>query len=241
MASKKYDAVVLLSGGMDSCTALEWARRVKHYIPLALSLTYGSKHEKVELEAAAAIASDVGVDWQHINLPPQAFRGSALTDGVLPLGRTLEEMKGVAPSYVPMRNTVLVGIAGAIADGMGASHVVYGAHVEDHVGYPDCRPEWVSAMSTAMMLGSVNKVQLEAPFITVQKQYIVKEAVLLGAPLHLTHSCYQGKQPACGVCDTCTVRIDAFKTAGYIDPILYDPEVLIDWDSSLSPFPRALT
>ncbi len=232
------EAIVLLSGGMDSCTVL--AQAVLRYRVIPLTFQYGSKHEGAESACATAIAMyyDGPGSAEPISVRiPDIFKNTGLVDQDLPSGRTLEEMEasGIAPSYVPMRNTVLLGIAGAIADGRGISTVLYGAHKEDHVGYPDCRPEWVAAMSAAMMIGSKNQVHIEAPFIWESKAEIVRQAARHGAPLHMTHSCYLGKRPACGTCDTCIIRIDAFKTAGFMDPIPY--AIDINWDSGLGAFP----
>lgn len=205
---------------MDSCTVAAYAKR--HYAPVrAISFSYGAKHEAAELAAAERICHRLEID-QHVVQLPALFGGSALTDGgPLPLGRTFENMEGIAPSYVPARNSVFLSLAAAVADAWGASVVCYGAHREDHVGYPDCRPEFVEAMSNALSCGTKNEVRVDAPLIHATKADVVGMARELGAPLHLTHSCYQGSAPACGVCDTCYIRRDAFRTAGYVDPIPY--------------------
>ena len=235
--SRVQEAIVLLSGGMDSCTVL--AQAVLRYRVTPITFQYRSKHEGAESACATSIAAYYNLSGRLINvqLPSNIFSNSGLIDQELPRGRSLEEMEksGIAPSYVPMRNTILLGMAGAIADGHGISTVMYGAHKEDHVGYPDCRPEWVAAMSAAMMIGSKNQVHIEAPFIWESKAEIVRQAARHGAPLHMTHSCYLGKRPACGTCDTCIIRIDAFKTAGFMDPIPY--AIDINWDSGLGAFP----
>ncbi|KKN20116.1 hypothetical protein LCGC14_0938990 [marine sediment metagenome] len=237
------DAIVLLSGGMDSCTLL--AHAVLRYHVKCVSFVYGSKHERQESQAALEISEYYRLSrggpcdtHQFVHIP-QIFKNSGLIDSELPHDRKLEEMEGIAPSYVPMRNTVLLGIAGSIADAEGTSIVLYGAHVEDHVGYPDCRPEWVAAMSAAMMIGSKNRVYIEAPWIWWHKKDIVKEAARLGAPLHLTYSCYEGGESPCGRCDTCIIRIKAFTEAGYIDPVFYADDVVLNWDTHLGQFPRS--
>lgn len=219
-------AVVLLSGGMDSATVLGLARE-KHDEVIAVSFDYGSKHKDAEMESAEQVAQFYGVERRLITIPK--IEGSALTDEnqALPTGRKLEEMDGVAPSYVPARNTILLALAASVADQVGANVIYYGAHREENVSYPDCRPSFAQAMSRAICLGTKNGVRVETPFIHGGKSEIVKKAVEIGVPLHLTHSCYQGKKPACGVCDTCQIRIDAFKKSGYRDPIPY--EIDIDW------------
>lgn len=232
------DSVVLLSGGMDSCTVLAKVLDEK-LDPLCVMFAYGSKHNTTELESAKKIAQYYNRAYRIIEVP-QIFEGSALIDQELPHDRTQEEMEagGIAPSYVPMRNTVLLGLAGAIADSHEINSVWYGAHADDHVGYPDCRPEWIFAMMTAMYLGSKTGVVLQAPFMWMTKTEIVTSASRRLAPLHLTHSCYEGEQPACGTCDTCVNRITAFKEAGFADPIKYDPDVEIKWTEPIQPFPK---
>ncbi len=237
--------VVLLSGGMDSCTLLMNVLSLGCR-PLALSLRYGSKHQDAETEAAKKIveyinSSDVfpHIDHEVRDIPAGTFFNSGLIDGDLPSGRGLREMEesGIAPSYVPMRNTVFLAIAGAFADAMDYRHVAYGAHREDHVGYPDCRPEYFTAMSQAMTLGSKNGVQIYDPFIWRGKDRIVQMGAKLNAPLHLTHTCYLGESPACGTCDTCIIRLKAFKDAGFIDPIPY--AITVEWNDNISHFFRA--
>jgi len=222
-------AVVLLSGGMDSTTCAALALH-KGYEVIGLSVIYGQKH-RIELQAAQKVARYLNISLYQLVLPPNTLTGSALTDPdkPLPTNRTLEEMakSGVAPSYVPARNTILIALAAGFAEALGAEKIYYGAHREDHVGYPDTRPEFFKAMSLAVMLGTAKRIDLEAPFINATKAEIVKCAQSLNAPLELTHSCYQGHKIACGVCDTCIIRINAFKEAGLVDPIPY--EIPIDW------------
>ncbi len=214
---------------MDSATCAAMAVH-KGYEVLALSVLYGQKHG-VELNAAEAIARRLDISLFRLVLPADTVGGSALTDAdkTLPTNRSLDDMQqaGVAPSYVPARNTILIALAAGFAESRGAEVIYYGAHREDHVGYPDCRPEFVQAMGLAVMLGTAARIRLKAPFIFKTKRDIVQTAHELGAPLELSHSCYQGLQPSCGVCDTCIVRIDAFRKAGFIDPIAYQKE--IDW------------
>ncbi|KKM77770.1 hypothetical protein LCGC14_1366690 [marine sediment metagenome] len=231
-------ALVLLSGGLDSCTLLGYAISSGYDVE-CISFQYGSKHQSCESQAALNIVRHYVIADRHRFVHvPNIFENSGLIDSELPMGRKIEDMQGIAPSYVPMRNTVLLGIAGSIADANDIPVVMYGAHIEDHVGYPDCRPEWVAAMSSAMMLGSKNRVRIEAPWIWKHKDDIIKLAVVLGAPLHLTYSCYSGGLFPCGKCDTCIIRIKAFKDAGYIDPVPYSTQVAINWDTHLGVFPK---
>lgn len=228
-ARHQTKVVVLLSGGMDSATCAALAKARGEAV-IALSILYGQKHY-IELEAAEAIAREMHVGLYRMRLPSNMLSGSALLDRdkSLPTGRSLEEMRhsGVAPSYVPARNTILIALAASFAEVQEAKIIYYGAHREDHVGYPDCRPEFVQAMGLAVMLGTAAGIRLEAPFIHASKADIIQTANSLGTPLNLSHSCYQGRRPACGVCDTCVIRIGAFKQAGFIDPIDY--EIDIDW------------
>lgn len=218
----KLRVVVLLSGGLDSTALLAWLLERGH-TPVALTLRYGSRHMVAETAAARLVVEHFGVPHLVRDLPAGLFQGSALIDAPLPLGRSPAEMAaaGVAPSYVPLRNTVFLAVAGAIAEGMGAGGVAFAAHREDHVGYPDCRPEYARTMAHALRLGSRAGLELLAPFIEWRKADIVEWAVSRDAPLHLTHTCYQGARPACGVCDACALRLAAFAGAGLPDPIPY--------------------
>jgi 7-cyano-7-deazaguanine synthase len=217
---------------MDSATCAAWVK-TKGYRVIGLSIVYGQKH-KAELKAAENIARTMNFSLYRLILPPDTITGSALLDGGprLPKNRTLAEMQngGVAPSYVPARNMLLIALAAAFAEAQQATAIYYGAHREDHVGYPDCRPEFVAAMGLAVRLGTAANLKLEAPFIEKAKSDIVYIAHSLQVPLELSLSCYQGLQPACGVCDTCVIRIHAFKQAGLIDPIPYERS--IDWGQS---------
>jgi 7-cyano-7-deazaguanine synthase len=133
----------------------------------------------------------------------------------------------VAPSYVPARNSVFLALAAGRADAWGAQYIAYAAHWEDAPGYPDCRPEYYVAMRQALELGTKNGVRLLAPFIDWGKTAIIRMGALIGVPYELTHSCYKGTKPACGVCDTCILRIESFRKAGIIDPIDY--AIDIEW------------
>jgi 7-cyano-7-deazaguanine synthase len=217
----KKKAIVLVSGGMDSTTLL--ALRMRDGWELeALSFRYGSLHMDAESSCAEAVCRYYGISRVVLELP--RFHGSALMgDKPLPTGRRVSEMDagGVAPSYVPARNSVLLSLAASVADARGVDTICYGAHAGDHVGYPDCRPEFVAAISEALRLGTVAGVTVDAPFIGLQKSEIVRLGLSLGAPLDITHSCYRGHSPACGTCDTCILRQAAFADAGAVDPIGY--------------------
>jgi 7-cyano-7-deazaguanine synthase len=212
---------LLLSGGLDSTTLAAW---VQHEYPgepvKAFTFLYGQKHA-VELEAAGAVAAAYGMEHQVIELPP--IRGSALTDGDVPLpeGRDLAEVTGVAPSYVPARNLLFLANMASLQDAYGPGVLWLGVHHDDYTGYPDCRPEFIAAADQAVSLGTRYGIRVRAPFVHWSKAQIVTWGLHHGVPYELTHSCYQGLRPACGVCDTCQSRLQAFAEAGGVDPVAY--------------------
>ncbi|MBC7293147.1 MAG: 7-cyano-7-deazaguanine synthase QueC [Thermoleophilia bacterium] len=213
---------MLLSGGLDSTTLAVWIK--EHYPgePIkAYTFLYGQKHA-VELEAARAVAKALDLEHYMVELPP--IRGSALTDADKPLpeGRDLSAVTGVAPSYVPARNLVFLAYMASLQDAFGPAVLWLGVHYDDHTGYPDCRPEFVEAADCAVALGTQFELRVEAPFVRWSKADIIRWGLAHGVPYHLTHSCYQGRRPACGVCDTCQARLAAFAAAGAEDPIPYE-------------------
>jgi len=230
----KSKAVVLLSGGMDS-TTLAAMVRTKFDEVHALNVYYGQRHA-VEIESARAVAYELKLDSLVERNIEGCFQNSSLLKGGPEIDDN-QEKNSVGATYVPARNSVFLSIAAGYADSIGATHVYYGAHKEDHAGYPDCRPEYYAAIAEALKLGTANGVNITAPFIIMSKADIVRHAARLGAPLQLTHSCYRGLQPACGTCPTCQIRIAAFRSAGYIDPIQY--AINIDW-KYCKPFPKPI-
>lgn len=213
---------LLLSGGLDSTTLAAWIRD-KHPgdTVKAYTFLYGQKHV-VELEAARAVAKAFGMEHFLVELP--AIRGSALTDSdrALPEERDLDTVIGVAPSYVPARNLLFLANMASLQDAYGPATLWMGVHYDDHTGYPDCRPEFIAAADEAVRLGTQYNLRVEAPFVNWRKAAIIEWGVAHGVPYELTHSCYQGKIPACGVCDTCQARLQAFTVAGATDPIPYE-------------------
>lgn len=212
---------LLLSGGLDSTTLAAWV--LQHHpgeTVKAFTFLYGQKHA-VELEAACAVAAAFGLEHQVLELPP--IRGSALTDSdkALPEGRDLSAVTGVAPSYVPARNLLFLAFMASVQDASGPGALWLGVHHDDHTGYPDCRPEFVEAVDRAVRLGTQYGLRVEAPFVRWSKAEVVSWGLDHGVPYELTHSCYQGSRPACGVCDTCQARLQAFAEAGARDPIPY--------------------
>ena len=228
-------AVVLLSGGADSTTCLAMA--VKEYgreNVKALSLFYGQKH-KVELDCAKEIAQYYGIEHEILQLPNVfAGAGSTLVDSDKPNPEvTYEELaksSGVSPTYVPFRNGNLISVATAMALRDGAEAIYYGPHSEDARAwaYPDCTAEFNGAMANAIYVGTYHKVRLITPLQWMTKAEVIKKAHDIGAPMWLTHSCYNGERPACGKCPTCIGRIEAFKSIGLVDPIEYATKN--DWE-----------
>lgn len=214
--------VLLLSGGLDSTTLAGWIREEYPGEPIvAYTFLYGQKHA-VELEAARAVAAAYGMEHAVVELPP--IHGSALTDAdnPLPEGRDLSQAKGVAPSYVPARNLLFLAHMAAVQDAFGPAVLWLGVHHDDHTGYPDCRPEFINAADEAVRLGTQYQLRVQAPFVHWSKTDIIRWGLDHGVPYGLTHSCYQGRRPACGVCDTCQARLQAFAAAGAPDPIAYE-------------------
>jgi 7-cyano-7-deazaguanine synthase len=223
------DAIVLLSGGIDSATALAMTRAAGRRCH-ALSFRYGQRHV-VELQAAARVAAALGADAHKIiDLDLRAVGGSALTDDIaVPKGRSEDEMSsGIPVTYVPARNTIFVAYAIAVAEVAGASEIVVGVNVLDSSGYPDCRPEWLGAMQEVARLGTKAGVErrgitMRAPLIRMSKAEIIRAGVGLGVDYALTHSCYDpdASGAACGACDSCLLRRRGFESAGVPDPTIY--------------------
>ena len=212
---------LLLSGGLDSTTLAVWVQR--HHpgeTVKAFTFLYGQKHA-VELEAARTVATALDLEYHVLELTP--IRGSALTDAdkQLPEGRDLSTLAGVAPSYVPARNLLFLANMASLQDAFGPGTLWLGVHHDDHTGYPDCRPEFVQAADQAVRFGTQYGLRVEAPFVHWSKAEVVSWGLDHGVPYEMTHSCYQGLRPACGVCDTCQARLQAFAVAGAEDPIAY--------------------
>jgi len=221
-------AVVLLSGGLDSATALAMTRAQGRRCH-ALSFRYGQRHE-VELQAAARIARLLAAEsHQVVELDLRAFGGSALTADIpVPKGRSDAEMAaGIPVTYVPARNTLFVAYALAAAEVHGAEEIVLGVNVLDASGYPDCRPEWLAAMQEVARLGTRAGAEgraprLVAPLIAMSKADIIRAGSALGVDYSLTHSCYDPRPGgACGACDACQLRRRGFAEAGVADPTIY--------------------
>ena len=228
MSGKK--AVVLLSGGVDSSTALAIAQSEGYEIH-ALSFRYGQRHER-EIEAAKKIASALGTK-EHliIEFNLRAIGGSALTDEIaVPKGRSPNEIsEGIPVTYVPARNTIFLSFGLALAEKIEAEDIFFGANQLDYSGYPDCREEYIRAfekmanLATKAGVEGKIKIKIHTPLIRMTKAEIIKKGLALGLDYSLTWSCYDPtpEGPACGLCDSCKLRLKGFKEAGVKDPIEY--------------------
>lgn len=221
------DAVILLSGGLDSTTLLGEILN-NHNRIIGFTFKYNQSHE-VEIDRAAEIAEFYGIVHHIIDI------GTAFADSESTLiGQQSQPQKAYQdiiepqPTYVPFRNAVFISIAVARALVYKCDTVYIAAHASDaqNWAYPDCSPEFAGSLSAAVYIGTYHQVRLLFPFIWLTKADIVSKAVKLSVPIHLTHSCYEGI-PACGLCGTCRERVKAFKNAGVQDPIEYRIE--IDW------------
>ena len=223
-------ALVLFSGGVDSTTCLGLA--VDKYGAdqvLALSVSYGQKHQK-EVEAAGKIAAHYGVKWQQLDLSVifadsncSLLSGSTQEIPKETYAEQLQETNGSPVStYVPFRNGLFLSSAASIALSNGCEVIYYGAHSDDAAGnaYPDCSTAFNDAISQTIYLGSGNQLHIEAPFVTWTKADVVKKGLELGVPYELTWSCYEGGDKPCGVCGTCRDRAAAFAANGIQDPAL---------------------
>lgn len=233
-------AIVILSGGLDSATALGIAieEHRKENVK-AISFEYGQKHS-IEIQCAADLCEHYGVSHSIIPMSEALFKG-----GVLTTDTEIEDMRykdlpwgTMSPTYVPFRNGNLISMAAAFADstlrGEGDSNpqgptrwhnaLLYaGMHAEDAAGfaYADCTPEFLGAMAAALYIGTYERVRLHALFQHAKKSEIIQYGMQIKVPYEKTHSCYRGTRPACGACSTCHARLDAFDEAGFVDPLEY--------------------
>jgi 7-cyano-7-deazaguanine synthase len=230
MADSPRRAVVLLSGGLDSATALAEAK-ADGFELYALTILYGQRHA-VEREAARRVAAATGVA-RHVEqtIDLRAFGGSALTaEFEVPKDRPLEEMaSGIPITYVPARNTVFLAFALAWAETLGAFDLFVGVNCVDYSGYPDCRPEYLRAfealanLATRAGVEGAGRFVVHAPLLTMTKDQIIQRGLELGVDYRLTHSCYDPTPDgrSCGRCDSCSLRLAAFAKLGLTDPVAY--------------------
>lgn len=228
------EAVVLLSGGVDSttCLALAIERFGKEKV-LALSISYGQKHQK-ELDAVQKILRHYEVEGKRLDVSSVfAWSNSSLlqqSTEAVPHGsyaaQQAEKGEGPVSTYVPFRNGLFLSAAAGVALSVGAKYLYYGAHTDDAAGeaYPDCSQAFYAAMGTAIYEGSGRALTLEAPFIAKNKAQVVKEGLRLGVPYELTWSCYEGEVEPCGQCGTCLDRAAAFQANGVMDPLFKEPQ-----------------
>lgn len=219
------NAVVLLSGGLDSATVLAMAR-AEGYVCYALSVDYGQRHHS-ELDAAQRIARKLGAhEHRIINIDLTAFGGSALTDNAIAVPQ--HESTGIPPTYVPARNTIMLSLALAWAEVLHAQDIFIGVNAVDYSGYPDCRPAFIEAFERMGNLATQAAIEghpltLHAPLLHLSKAEIIRQGNRLGVDYAATVSCYQADAQgrACGLCDSCRLRRAGFEAAGAVDPTRY--------------------
>jgi len=217
-------AVCLVSGGMDSCVTAAVARGENDELAF-LHASYGQRTEARELRAFEELADFYGVSRRLVVSLEHIARvgGSSLTDASIPVSEADLASREIPTSYVPFRNAHLLAAATSWAEVIGAARIYIGAVAEDSSGYPDCRPEFYEAFQRVIEVGTRPEtcIEISTPVIHMSKAEIVRRGLELGAPLRLTWSCYQAEEKACGRCDSCALRLRAFRAAGVEDPILY--------------------
>ena len=224
MSAGARPMVMLLSGGMDSATALSWAR-TEGFVPVALSFRYGQRHD-AELEAARRLAQKTDCELIEMNLDLGRFGASALTDPGIAVPEGPEE--GIPVTYVPARNIVFLSVALALAEARGIHDLCIGVNAVDYSGYPDCRREFITAFENMANRGTREGIEgrsfrVHAPLIDWTKEKIIRVGTRLGIDYSMTVSCYRADSRgwACGTCEACRLRRQGFEKAGIEDPTLY--------------------
>ena len=217
-------AIVILSGGMDSALSSYMVKKDGYEI-IALHFNYAQRTQEKELQCFNNIANSLKVDNKYI-IDIDFFKtigASALTDKNIDVPTNGIE-KGVPITYVPFRNGIFLSIATAIAEKENAQAIVIGVVQEDSSGYPDCRDDYIKSMQNSINLGTKEetKIDILTPLVHLKKKEIVEKAIEYNVPLHLTWSCYKNEDKACGVCDSCRLRLNGFKEANCLDPIPYE-------------------
>jgi 7-cyano-7-deazaguanine synthase len=221
-SSTKSRAVVLLSGGMDSCVCAALA--AQDHDAAAVHVSYGQRTERRERQAFAEVCDQLGIRNRLTvrNEALQAIGGSALTDANIAVPESTVIGREIPVTYVPFRNAHFLSVAVSWAEVLGAERVYIGAVEQDSSGYPDCRPAYYRAFNEVVRAGTKEgRIQIVTPLIGMRKAEIVRLGLELGAPFDLTWSCYSREDSACGVCDSCVLRLRAFREAGAVDPIPY--------------------
>ena len=224
--SERAIAVVLASGGMDSCVTVAMAAR--DFDLALLHVNYGQRTQARELRAFEDIAAHYGVsDARRLVISIEHLArigGSSLTDAELEIRDAEKEFHGIPNTYVPFRNANMLSIAVSWAEVLGAEALFVGAVEEDSSGYPDCRESFYEAYQRVIETGTKNErpLRIHTPLIHLSKAEIIRQGLALEAPLHLSWSCYKNEDRACGVCESCVLRLRGFKRAGIEDPISYE-------------------
>jgi 7-cyano-7-deazaguanine synthase len=222
MRNQTSRTVVLLSGGMDSCVCAALAAR--EFSAAAVHISYGQRTEDRERQSFLGICDRLGIHDRLIvrNEALQAIGGSALTDPDIAVPKSSRIGHGIPVTYVPFRNAHFLAVAVSWAEVLGAEKVYIGAVEQDSSGYPDCRPAYYRAFNEVVKAGTKDgRIEIVTPLIGLRKSEIVRLGLELGAPFDLTWSCYSREDCACGVCDSCVLRLRAFQDAGAADPIRY--------------------
>jgi 7-cyano-7-deazaguanine synthase len=222
LGTDKSRAVVLLSGGMDSCVCAALAAR--DHNAAAVHVSYGQRTEARERQSFLSICERLGIQDKLVvrNEALRAIGGSALTDNGIPVPSAESLGHGVPVTYVPFRNAHFLAVAVSWAEVLGAEKVYIGAVEPDSSGYPDCRPAYYEAFNAVVRTGTKDgSIEIVTPLIVMRKAEIVRLGLELGAPFDLTWSCYSREDQACGTCDSCALRLRAFAAAGVRDPIPY--------------------
>jgi 7-cyano-7-deazaguanine synthase len=217
-------AVCLVSGGMDSCVTAAIARAESDALAF-LHVSYGQRTEARERRAFEEIADHYGVEKRLVVSLEHLARigGSSLTDASIPVAEADLASHEIPTSYVPFRNAHLLAVAASWGEVLQASSIYIGAVAEDSSGYPDCRPEFYEAFQRTIDVGTRpdTRIEIRTPVIALRKSEIIRRGLSLDAPLALTWSCYQAQEQACGRCDSCALRLRAFREAGVVDPVAY--------------------
>ena len=227
--SETHNAVVLLSGGMDSCVCTAIAVR-EHGAKnvAAMHISYGQRTEARERESFSDICDRLSIGRRMLieNRSLSQIGGSALTDKSIAVPECQHIGKEIPITYVPFRNAHFLSAAVSWAEVLGASRIYIGAVAQDSSGYPDCRPEYYQAFEQVIRVGTkAGGISIATPLIALRKAEIIRRGLELGAPLELTWSCYTEEREACGVCDSCVLRLRAFEAAGAKDPLPYAARV----------------